>query len=515
MNRRWKILITVSIVLLLLAASLWVSMHVQPANEVELYKQQLRAKGEKLELSEVLPPPVAPQDNSVNTVNSAFEMFGFGDDRIPNAMQMVAPGKALIGWQQPDARGYNFTNSWDEFAAEIETDRPAIELLHQVLERPKLDFQLDYEKGASMLLPHLAPMKRAAMKLEAAATLDLHNGDTGAAATNILTLLALVHKDVRDEVLISHLVRMALVAIAITPTWELLQATNVPDAQLAAVQDSWHQLDFLSDAESAFEMERASSAMIIQKSLSTHVGFQETFAGAISSASGSASSGWVWPPDWDALTSSTRLAIAETMWRSSWGYSAELGMLKNNQVILETLRIMQTNRNQFYKADYDAMSSRLSSLGVTNAGDAIIRTLNIPDFRDYFGGGGLNNVVRKTLQLEAARRVVMTAIALKRFQIKHGQWPETLDKLAPEFLAEVPIDPYDGKPLKYHPNTDGTFLLYSVGEDGIDDGGDAMPAKSASSFSSSNWNWLRARDWVWPQPALPAEVQYYYEHPPK
>jgi len=366
-----------------------------------------------------------------------------------------------------------------------------------------------------MLLPHLAPMKQAAMKLEAAVTFDLHKGDAGAAATNILTILALVHKDVGDEVLISHLVRMALVAIAITPTWELLQATNVPAAQLAAVQDSWRQMDFLRDAESAFEMERASCALIIQKSLSTHQGFAQTLGGTMSSAGGSASGVWVWPPDWDALTSGPRLAIAESMWRYSWGYSAELSMLKNNQAILETLRNMQTNQSQFYKADYDAMSSRLSSLGVTNTGDAIFRTLNIPDFRDYFGGGGLNNAVRKTLQLEAAQRVVMTAIALKRFQIKHGQWPETLDKLAPEFLAAVPIDPYDGKPLKYHPNTDGTFLLYAVGEDGIDDGGYAMPAKSASSFSSSNWNWLRAHDWVWPQPALPAEVQDYYEHPPK
>jgi hypothetical protein len=109
---------------------------------------------------------------------------------------------------------------------------------------------------------------------------------------------------------------------------------------------------------------------------------------------------------------------------------------------------------------------------------------------------------------------VVTAIALKRFQLKHGQWPETLAELSPEFLPAVPIDLYDGKPLKYHPNPDGTFLLYSVGEDGVDDGGDPSPAMSSSS-SSPNLNWTQTRDHVWPQPASPAEVQYFYEHPPK
>ena len=165
MKRRWKILIAAGISLVLLGASAWVTMHVQPANEVEAYKKYLRARGEKLDISKVLPPPVAPEDNSVNAVEEAFGKFGSSDEKIPYAMQMVAPGKALIGWMQPEARGFYFTNSWDEFAADVKAERPAIELLHQVLERPKLDFKLDYSKGTMMPLTHLAPMKRATQKL--------------------------------------------------------------------------------------------------------------------------------------------------------------------------------------------------------------------------------------------------------------------------------------------------------------------------------------------------------------
>jgi hypothetical protein len=515
MKRHWKIVIATGILLVLLGASVLVPMHVQPANQVDAYKKFLRAKGEKLDLSEVLPPPVAPESNSVDAVEEAFGLFGSGTENIPNAMRMVAPGKAMVGWRQPDARGFDFTNSWDEFAATVEADRPALELLHQVLDRPTLEFQLDYRKGAMMLLPHLAPMKRATQKLDAASILELHNGDCGAATTNLLIELALVHKDFGDDLLISHLVRLAMTAIAVIPTWELLQATNVTDAQLLALQNGWQQIDWLGGAENAFVMERVFMDAHIQKSRDSHGGFRETFGMTFSGGSypAPASGGSDWPEMLEDLTQGPRQAVAETLWRSSWSYTSEMQMLKDNQIILETLRTMQTNRSQCYKADYDAMSSRLASLGFTNAGNAFLSALKIPDFSEYFGDLGLSAVVRKTILAETARRIVITAIALKRFQLKRGQWPDTLAELAPEFIPSVPIDPYDGKPLKYHPNSDGTFLLYSVGEDGVDNGGD--PTSTAAVSSIPAWQNAKVRDMVWPQPASPAEVRDFYEHPPK
>ncbi|HZI31070.1 MAG TPA: hypothetical protein VFF11_01945, partial [Candidatus Binatia bacterium] len=189
MKARWKILIAVGIFSALLAASMMISGHFQPENAVDRYKQSLRDQGEKLQISELIPPPVPAESNSVDAVRDAFQMLVPGDDNIPDAMQMVAPGRAMVGWAQPDARGYDFTNSWEGFAAGIVADQPMIDLLHQVLERPVLNFQLDYGKGIALLLPDLAPMKRSAQKLDAAAICELHFGDAGAAASNILTML--------------------------------------------------------------------------------------------------------------------------------------------------------------------------------------------------------------------------------------------------------------------------------------------------------------------------------------
>ena len=97
----------------------------------------------------------------------------------------------------------------------------------------------------------------------------------------------------------------------------------------------------------------------------------------------------------------------------------------------------------------------------------------------------LAGVVRKVMRVEAAKQIVVTAIGLKRYQLKHGNYPPNLDSLVPEFLSVIPTDPVDGKPLNYRLKADGTFLLYSVGENGKDDGGDPSLKKGVESSSLS------------------------------
>jgi len=495
--------------MVLVAAGFWLGGHVQPANELAAYKQFLRAKGEKLELAEVLPPPVPAESNSAAALEEAFGMYGSGSEKSPYAMVIVAPGKALIGWKQPEALGWNFTNSWDEFATNVAVDEQAIELLHQVLDRPRLDFQHNYIGDLSTVANYYMPLGRSARKLTAAAVLELHDGDSGAATTNILTLLTLIHHDASEGLVLWFRLRVGMASCAVEPTWEILQATNVTDAQLATVQDGWQQLDFLSDAENAYLLERAWAAAHIQKLRDSPAECKKALARRDNPG------GWDCPDIIADHTRGLRLAIGETLWRSSWSYSEELQLVKADQMILEALRTSRTNHNQFLKADYDSLTSRLSSLGLTNAGAAFYDLLGIPHLRDGYVKPGESSLPY-TLRLQAARNVAIAAIAIKRYQLRHGQWPATLAELTPEFLAAVPIDPCDGKPLKYRPNTDGTFLLYSVGEDGVDDGGDPTNTTISDGGSDSfDWQDPTARDWVWPQPATPAEVQNFYEHPPR
>ena len=67
---------------------------------------------------------------------------------------------------------------------------------------------------------------------------------------------------------------------------------------------------------------------------------------------------------------------------------------------------------------------------------------------------------------------LLVAFALAAHKADHGEYPSTLDALAPKYLKAVPADLFTGKPLNY--STDGkSFRLYSAGANGKDDGGHA------------------------------------------
>jgi len=79
--------------------------------------------------------------------------------------------------------------------------------------------------------------------------------------------------------------------------------------------------------------------------------------------------------------------------------------------------------------------------------------------------------IRLELLLSAHDAITHVAIALQRYHLDHGNYPEDLDQLVPDYLSAIPLDPFTGNPLIYKPNTGDPFLLYSLGNNRIDDGG--------------------------------------------
>jgi competence protein ComGC len=71
----------------------------------------------------------------------------------------------------------------------------------------------------------------------------------------------------------------------------------------------------------------------------------------------------------------------------------------------------------------------------------------------------------------ANMRCAMVGIAAERYRLAHEEWPASLDELVKKgWIASVPLDPYDGQPLRYKLRHDGV-TVYSVGPDGVDNGG--------------------------------------------
>ena len=85
------------------------------------------------------------------------------------------------------------------------------------------------------------------------------------------------------------------------------------------------------------------------------------------------------------------------------------------------------------------------------------------------------------------------ACALERYRLAHGQFPETLDALAPQFMAKLPHDIINGQPLRYRRTADGQFALYSVGWNQKDDHGTLVLDQDGRVDQEQG-------DWVWRQP---------------
>lgn len=75
---------------------------------------------------------------------------------------------------------------------------------------------------------------------------------------------------------------------------------------------------------------------------------------------------------------------------------------------------------------------------------------------------------------QASIRSAIVAVACERFRLKNNQWPKSLDELVLQYLDQVPLDPYSGKPLLFKLLPDGA-VVYSVGYDLNDDGGEVLP----------------------------------------
>jgi len=170
---------------------------------------------------------------------------------------------------------------------------------------------------------------------------------------------------------------------------------------------------------------------------------------------------------------------SDKLWRICWSYDDELRQMHGLQVTIETVRQIETDG--FSDKALAEQAKKFKALGLNSRTNNWLRTHLDDEMLGVFESSPLSiaKSLNRLLRIEAQRRCAITAIALKRYQLRHGSWPADLSALSPEFLSQIPCDPADGQPLHYQPNPDGRFTLYSM-------------------------------TWIWPQPATTEEAQQYY-----
>ncbi len=93
-----------------------------------------------------------------------------------------------------------------------------------------------------------------------------------------------------------------------------------------------------------------------------------------------------------------------------------------------------------------------------------------------------SRIVEISVWNTADLRVARVGLAIERYRLAAGKLPDKLDELIPAYLDGVPKDPFDGKELRYKRLETG-FVVYSIGQDGSDDGG-----KEKGKNSGGNWD---------------------------
>ena len=97
----------------------------------------------------------------------------------------------------------------------------------------------------------------------------------------------------------------------------------------------------------------------------------------------------------------------------------------------------------------------------------------MPRWRSYATRGTISTTIRSAeifIRDLAEVRAARLAVAIRRYQLAHGDLPEELDDLVPQFLDAVLLDPFTGNAMQYI-RTETGYTVYSVNNDGNDDGG--------------------------------------------
>jgi hypothetical protein len=108
----------------------------------------------------------------------------------------------------------------------------------------------------------------------------------------------------------------------------------------------------------------------------------------------------------------------------------------------------------------------------------------------YATGGYYSQISVTAIGVLAQLRQAKIAIAIERFQRRENQLPGSLKELVPEYLQEIPLDPFDGKGMRYKIEGPDSYRLWAVGANLSDEMGMEIPSKKRAPVLDVIWRRL-------------------------
>jgi hypothetical protein len=351
-----------------------------------------------------------------------------------------------------------------EFLAVSQPAVPDLDTLRQALARPCARMDGDYAQPFARPIPNFVRLRTVAQLSSQRAECYLLLGQPEAAWHE----LALVH-DVcrllqvlavpsgRGVSLLEVMIDTAISGLYVSIVQDGLRLQVWREPELAAIQGQLKNINLLPALRDALNAERAASRRALEATPRAEL------AKLYSAGNGREDL-------WDRLTDPRLLLIRFAP--RGWLYQNMRAAAIANRLFGRSLDI--TNNQVLPQvADGSTNEPRLST----------------SRFVPYtlLSRAALPNVLKATHTLTRTQTMVneaFVACGLERYHQAHGQYPDTLEALVPQFAAKLPHDLIGGQPLRYQRVGKDSFQLYSVGWNGRDDGG---ASKSATE-----------EDWVWP-----------------
>lgn len=473
----------------------------------EGYQRELELKGQRVDLAAVI-PALAPDDQNFfaapivarilnpkseagsDRVNSqlnplgrnAFDLYRGDPNNWPKrGSWQTGQLTDLKSWQhyfrtlaespadktnafpippQPQSPGADILLSLREFD-------PMIEELRKAGQRPYSRLAIDYENGFEVIgeiVPYLSTMKACGQLLQLRAIAELADGQSTKALEDVKLMLRVTDSLRNQPFLITHLVRLAMVAITLQPVYEGIAKNEWSDAQLAELERELAKLDLLADHQTAMRGELAFAIDSLERQRITREYKMVD----------------------DSSGTNRIVTISLRFTPSAFFYQNELALARMYQ--------------EYDLPLFDLKNRTVSPAQAQKAETSVSRKMKHPSPYQMLAlmiRQAINKSVVKFAICQNAVDLTRTGCALERFRLTHGAYPDSLEMLSPQFMEKLPHDLITGQPLHYRRQNDGRFLLYSVGWNQKDDGGTIVRKKGSTSEGDPNQG-----DWVWPTPAL-------------
>jgi hypothetical protein len=452
----------VTAVLLGLGIIIWTTTAPEPKRmELKRMRAELRANGEALSEKELV-ARVPRLDLFEPFTNAANRLDKLRSDRLLALMNYASNGVVRPMWrmEQPVLRylrdTYSPSLTWQECTEVMEQAEPVLRQVRAIPTKPLANHGLGRKAG-------IFGMIVLSQWLTESMVVDLHREDPAAALENLEAGIALAEVSRDEPDLIWQIGRSAVITITIRATWEALQYPGWTDPELCRLQAAWELVTPLRVAELGLKGELAMGSDYDEAARQL--------------------------PSDEPLFTTKRL-----LWPFYLMFEAPADQLFCLSYRWDELQIARAlGRHEPWavlKPQAQSIQSGVFKL-INSSSRHWIPRFTLPKIQEI-----LENSVRS----ETARQLLLADIAIRRFKLRHNDVaPESLAELSPDFLRSPSCDPMTGNPLLYRPGVEGTYLLYSAGEDGLDDGGDLTPINGNP---PGLWN---AKDIVWPTSACPPE----------